>query len=226
MSSKKDSISSWRERKKVTRSFRKKGSLQVVKKTLKGIEYALYIVLLILVLIFVVSVIQEGLFESIESIQTVIQKTGAWGALLFVLFQITQVVIPGGVVNASGVILYGPWRGFLLNLVGNMTGGLIAFLLARRFGIKLVSIFFDEVHINRFQNKFEDSDYVPVFLAITVALPGVPDGALVYLTGIVTNMSVTKFMLIMLVGRGLSLLAYSIGIDNILRLLENILDAL
>ncbi len=99
-------------------------------------------------------------------------------------------------------------------------------MLARRFGTKLVYSFFEEDRIDRFQNNLEELNYVPVFLTVTFALPGFPDGALVYLAGSVTKISVAQFMLMMPAGRGISLLVYSVGIDVILRFIEHRLNFL
>jgi len=198
-----------------------------LKQVLKTIEYTFYVLIIITAVVASVYIIQNGIENSISQIQTFISTAGIWGSFFFISVQILQVIvpmIPGGAVHASGVILFGPLEGFILNMVGVLTGSIIAFFLARRFGLRLVSAFFDQELINRYQNKIDNFKHLNIGLTAAIALPGFPDDLLVYLTGIMTKMSVVSFIQIMVIGRGLSIGFYSIGIDNLLRILQNIIS--
>ena len=57
--------------------------------------------------------------------------------LLFVAFQAVQVVVPilpGGLGCLAGVLLFGPWWGFVYNYIGICAGSLMAFAIARNCG--------------------------------------------------------------------------------------------
>jgi len=197
-----------------------------LKKVLKTIEYTFYVLIIITAVIASIYIVQNGIENSLSQIQTFISAAGVWGSFFFMLVQILQVIvpiIPGGAVHASGVILFGPLEGFILNMVGVLTGSIIAFFLARRFGLRLVSAFFDQELIDRYQNKLDNFKHLNFGLTAAIALPGFPDDLLVYLTGIMTKMSAISFIQIMVIGRGLSIGFYSIGIDNLLRILQNII---
>ena len=59
------------------------------------------------------------------------------GPIIFMLLQILQVVIPiipGGISSAAGVLIFGPYLGFVYNYVGISIGSVIIFLLGRRYG--------------------------------------------------------------------------------------------
>ena len=74
-----------------------------------------------------------------------IRRAGFWGALLFLLLQTVQVVIPilpSGVSCLAGVLIFGPWCGFLYNYLGICAGSMLAFLIARHFGRPLLGRIF------------------------------------------------------------------------------------
>ena len=58
--------------------------------------------------------------------------------LLFQIFQIVVAILPGGLVELAGGILYGPLWGFAVALSGILLGTLCAFWISRRFGEPLV----------------------------------------------------------------------------------------
>jgi len=62
-----------------------------------------------------------------------IEGTGAAGALLFILgFAMTTVLfVPGMLFTLAGGVLFGPFMGTLLNLVGATLGASLSFLIAR-----------------------------------------------------------------------------------------------
>jgi len=196
-----------------------------LKKALEMVEYTFYILTVIVAIVATIFIIQNGIENSLTQVQAFISGAGVWGSFFFVFVQIFQVIIPmipGGAVHASGVLLFGPLEGFILSMIGVLIGSITAFFLGRRFGLRLVSLFFDQELITRYQNKLDNAKYLKIGLTSAIALPGFPDDLLVYLAGIMTNMSSFAFIQIMAIGRGLSIGFYSIGIDNILRILQNI----
>ena len=47
-------------------------------------------------------------------------------------------ILPGGVSCLAGVLIFGPWCGFLYNYLGICAGSMLAFLIARHFGRPLL----------------------------------------------------------------------------------------
>lgn len=192
----------------------------------KWIEYSLYVLVAIVTIITTIYIIQNGLTHSINQAQNIIQAVGVWGIFLFIILQIFQVIIPfipGGMVNSMGVILFGPVNGFFVNLIGILAGSMVAFMLAKRFGFKIASYFFDSMQIDKYRNKIDQSRHTAFGLTAAIALPGFPDDLLVYLAGILTNYSLLKFLIIMVIGRAISLGFYSIGLDTLIDVIQNFL---
>ena len=64
---------------------------------------------------------QSGILTSQERLTAFVAGCGSAGALLFVVFQAVQVVVPilpGGLGCLAGVLLFGPWWGFVYNYIG------------------------------------------------------------------------------------------------------------
>ncbi len=78
---------------------------------------------IILTLIIIATVTygyMQGYFTSIEDLQLMVSVAGMYGPVVFMLVQIIQVIlpiIPGGVSNFAGVMLFGPILGFIYNYV-------------------------------------------------------------------------------------------------------------
>jgi uncharacterized membrane protein YdjX (TVP38/TMEM64 family) len=66
-------------------------------------------------------------------IQKEVMSHGAWSAALYpILYACCNVLLlPGGVLSIGGGFFFGLWWGFLIILIGNVTGAAIAFLLSR-----------------------------------------------------------------------------------------------
>lgn len=57
---------------------------------------------------------KEGLFNSIDTFRDFILSYGAWANIIFMLVQVTQIVvpiIPGGLTTIFGVVIFGPLWG-------------------------------------------------------------------------------------------------------------------
>lgn len=77
-----------------------------------------------------------------EELQNLIEKTGVYGKLCFVLIsflQVTIVPIPAAITILAGNYLFGFWWGFFLSFIGIFAGSLFAFLLGRTIGRKFVN---------------------------------------------------------------------------------------
>ena len=114
-----------------------------------------YVSLLGLILCAVLAVLawNSGLLTSRQAMSAFIRRAGFWGPLLFLLLQTVQVVIPilpGGVSCLAGVLIFGPWCGFLYNYLGICAGSMLAFLIARHFGRPLLGRIFRPEQLERY----------------------------------------------------------------------------
>lgn len=155
--------------------------------------------------------IRTGLFTNKEQLQLFINKSGVWGPVFFILIQILQVifpVIPGGVTCLAGVILFGPYLGFLYSYIGIITGSCTNFYFARRYGEIFVKKFVDSSTYDKYMEKLNRGNKFDFMFAAAIVLPCAPDDILCMFAGL-THMSWQKFVCILLFGRPASLVFYS-----------------
>lgn len=130
-----------------------------------------------------------------------------WGSIIFLLLQIIQVIIPGGVTTVVGFMAFGPILGFILNYVGIVIGSIILFLLTRRYGKPFILLFMEEKLFARYERKLTSSTYEKVF-ALNMASPISPADILVMVTGL-SKMTFRRFLYIILLCKPISIVAYS-----------------
>jgi uncharacterized membrane protein YdjX (TVP38/TMEM64 family) len=160
---------------------------------------------------------QKGYFTSIEDLQQLVASVGVWGPLVFILSQILQVVfpiIPGGLGCLAGVILFGPIGGFAYNYIGIVLGSFIVFALSKRYGPALIVRLFPRSVTNRYLKWTEKKEKFKKWFAIAIFLPVAPDDLLCYIAG-TTRMKWKDYTSIILLGKPLSIAAYSLGLYSI-----------
>lgn len=164
---------------------------------------------------FMVYGIHLGIFTSREKMEAFVGGFGLWGPAVFILIQIVQVVIPiipGGISCLGGVLLFGPFLGFVYNYVGICIGSLIAFLLARRYGREFVIKMSSESLYNKYIGWLDKGKKFDIAFALAILFPMAPDDLLCFLAGL-TRMSMRKFTAIILLAKPASIAAYSAGLS-------------
>ena len=115
--------------------------MQQIKGLVANITAAgVFIVLLAFITIKYGPVITEIISDP-DEFRTVILSYDSLGALVFIMFQVLQIliaIIPGEVVQIAGGYIYGAPLATLLLLTGAVIGSSIAFGLARLMGYSLV----------------------------------------------------------------------------------------
>jgi uncharacterized membrane protein YdjX (TVP38/TMEM64 family) len=91
--------------------------------------------LLVATLIFA---LERGLplADAVARVQQRIMHLGVWSAIWYPLLYAccNVLLLPGGLLSIGGGFFFGLWWGFLIVLVGNVTGAAMAFLISRRIG--------------------------------------------------------------------------------------------
>ncbi len=176
--------------------------------------------LLIFVLVLLVMLLKayaDGRFHSVESLQQYVQQFGPFGPVVLIGIQILQVlipVLPGFFGCAVGSVLFGPNMGFWCNYIGIGGGSIIAFLLARRYGMPLLEDLFPSEKYEKWSKWASKSKSYTAFLFLAMLLPLFPDDYICYLTG-VTRMTAKKFVWIIILGKPWCILAYCLGFSLI-----------
>lgn len=92
--------------------------------------------LLLVGVVFAVAGHYFPLVEWISAIQQKVMRLGAWSAIWYpFLYACCNVLLlPGGLLSIGGGFFFGLWWGFLIVLVGNVTGAAISFYISRWLG--------------------------------------------------------------------------------------------
>ena len=153
-----------------------------------------------------------GLWEklnSVEKMRNFILDLGFWGRITFVFLQFLQVTfvpIPSTILTIAGSIIYGPLQGGLLSMSGILLGSVLAFLLGRVFGRRLVTFMVGKQTCEKWVRFLSKARYTFFFMML---LPMFPDDVLCLVAG-VTSMSWAFFVITNLLTRpiGIFLTSY------------------
>ena len=153
-----------------------------------------------------------GHFHSIDTLQSYVAAFGLWGPLILALIQMLQVVLPvlpGFTGCIAGAALFGSAGGFWVNYIGISAGSILAYWLAKRYGVQLVNKMLPMKKYEAYIAKLNRSSSYTVVLFLSILLPLAPDDFLCYFSGLI-NMSARKFIAIILVAKPWCILFYSI----------------
>lgn len=173
--------------------------------------------LLVIVLILVgLTVLLWNYFKNIagtqEGFREYINGFGAAAPLVFVGLHMLQVIVallPGEVLEIGAGFAFGAVEGTLLCLVGSALSSALVFAAVKRWGVKLVELFFDPDKIN--QMKFlNDVDKVKRLTFILFLIPGTPKDLLTYFAGL-TRLRVLEFVIISTLARIPSIVSSTVG---------------
>lgn len=162
---------------------------------------------------------KKGIFTDETQMELFLNSCGIFAPLFFVFIQAVQVIIPilpGAVGCVYGVMFWGPLKGFIFNYIGICIGSIGAFLIARRFGQRLVIQMTDEEFYDKYSKYLEMENRFEKIFALLIFLPVAPDDFLCYLAGI-SKMDLKKFVTIILLGKPAAIFLYSMGLNTVLQ---------
>lgn len=162
----------------------------------------------------VVYCIKLGIFTDMARFQKLIGASSILGPILFVLLQIIQVVIPiipGGISTAAGVLVFGPYLGFIYNYVGIVIGSIIIFLLSRRFGKPFILSLISDQTYEKYIGWLDDGKRFERIFALAIFLPMAPDDALCLIAGL-SKMSIKKYVAIIILAKPAAIYLYSMAL--------------
>ncbi|PYE47633.1 TVP38/TMEM64 family protein [Paenibacillus barcinonensis] len=172
-------------------------SKHIVVKILLGLITALSLGLL---LYYAADIIK--IMSSMDNFRAYIHSTGHWGPVMFILFQVLQIVvapIPGEIVQVAGGYIYGAALGSFYTTVGLILGSAIAFYFTRFIGRDFVSRLLQKQNV-KWMSFMQDERKFSIFLFIFFVVPGLPKDMLVFVAAL-TSISSLRFFTILLVGR-------------------------
>ena len=169
------------------------------------------VVAIIAILIFILFCAAVGYFIGVPMVRLAedpvqfrawVDGYGIWGKLIFVGMVVLQVVvalIPGEPIELAAGYAFGFLEGSLLTLCGFILGSWLVFLLVRKFGVKLVEVFFPPEKITQF-SFLKNPKKTKTIAFLLMLIPGTPKDFLSYFAGL-TQLSLKQWLLIVAIGR-------------------------
>lgn len=167
--------------------------------------------------------LSQGYFTDSTKLQALLNQTGIFAPLLFILLQIFQVIIPiipGGASSALGIVAFGPIWGFVYNYAGLVIDSILAFLLVKRYGKTFILKVCDQKTYDKYIGWLDKGKKFDRFFAAAIFFPCAPDDILCMIAGL-TSMTLKKFSMIIILGKPLALIAYSFGLSEILKIIDH-----
>lgn len=116
-----------------------------------------------------------------------------------VFLQIVIAFIPGEIFEIGAGYAFGFWEGTALCLLGSMVASGVVMWLVRKYGTRLVYVFFSKEKIEGI--KFlQDPKKLNMWVFIAFFIPGTPKDVMTYMIGL-TNMKISTFMMISTIAR-------------------------
>lgn len=126
-----------------------------------------------------------------------------------VILQVIVAVIPGEPFEIAGGYAFGAVKGTLLCIAACTAGSMIVFALVRKFGMKLVEVFFSREKLESVKFLKSSPKRDSLFLLIFM-LPGTPKDLLSYFAGL-TDIGVPAWLMICSLGRIPSIITSTVG---------------
>ena len=167
----------------------------------------------------------QDFFVDPDRLEERLRQMGAIAPVAFLAVQIIQTIIPiipGGVSSAIGVIVFGPFYGFIYNYIGLLIGSYIAFTLVKRYGKTFMLKVMEQKTYDKYIGWLAKGKKFDLFFALAILLPGMPDDILCMICGL-TNMRTRRFLLINIVCKPFGLLLYSFAMKEVLLFMSRLL---
>ena len=146
-----------------------------------------------------------------------VQQRGIWGRLAYagmVMLQVFVALIPGEPLEIAGGYAFGALEGTLLCTAGAALGSIMVFALVRRFGMRMVNVFFSK-ESTRMLKFLKNSPRRRLLLIILFIVPGTPKDLLCYYAGL-TDIPWRLWLVLCSAGRLPSIVTSTIGGDFLL----------
>ena len=139
---------------------------------------------------------------------------GIWSWFICIFMMVLQIIIaiiPGGALEIGAGYAFGIVAGSILCIIGSMIGCALVFQFVKKFGVKLIEVFFPIEKINSL--RFLKDERKRDFLAFIIFLvPGTPKDLLSYFMGL-TNMSLKRWLTISTIARTPAIVVSVMGGD-------------
>lgn len=126
-----------------------------------------------------------------------IRSAGPIGFLVLFGLQFLQIVvfvIPGEVVQIAAGMMFGPWLGLLLIIVGCFVASAFIYFLVHLLGAPFVQSIVDDKYLQKLDD-FEESGRLALVVGLLFLIPGFPKDVLTYIVPL-TNMNPLRYLVV------------------------------
>lgn len=148
---------------------------------------------------YVTEIFTEG---GVERLLQSMRDAGFFGLVVLFGLQCLQIIvafIPGEVTEVVAGMLYGPWLGTLIIMLGVITASAIVYWLVHFLGAPFVRSMVPTAYLTKLR-QFELEGKLNVVVFVLFLIPGLPKDVFTYLIGL-TDMKARTFVLLSSVGR-------------------------
>ena len=152
------------------------------------------------------------LAEEPEAFRLWVDSYGIFGRIAFIGMVVLQVLvafIPGEPVELAAGYAFGVVEGSLLTMAGFLIGSWLVYALVKRFGVRLVEVFFPQNKIAEFR-FLQNPKKTKIIAFILMTSPGTPKDFLSYFAGL-TPLKAGEWLAIVAVARIPSLITSTIS---------------
>ncbi len=150
--------------------------------------------------------------EKLDKLQAFVGEHWLAGTLIFIGVCIIQVVfalIPGEAVEIAAGVIFGPWWGTVICLVGITLGSCLVILLVRRFGRGFVESLYPREKIDSLP-ILNDPKKRNVIIFLLFLIPGTPKDLITYIIGL-TEVSIPMYIMLTTLARIPSIITSTFG---------------
>ena len=161
--------------------------------------FALMVIVVILIWPYIHEAFEPG---GLSRVIDDVRNAGPRGFLILLAIQFMQIVvafIPGEVVQMAACMMYGPWLGAAVVLLGCIISSAFVFAVVHRLGAPFVRDMVPTKYLDIF-NAFEESGKLSIVVFILFLIPAMPKDTFTYLVPL-TNMRMRDFLVLSNVGR-------------------------
>lgn len=161
--------------------------------------FALMVIVVILIWPYIHEAFEPG---GLSRVIDDVRNAGPLGFLILLAMQFMQIVvafIPGEVVQMAAGMMYGPWLGAAVVLLGCIISSAFVFAVVHRLGAPFVRDMVPTKYLDKF-NALEESGKLSIVVFILFLIPAMPKDTFTYLVPL-TNMRMRDFLVLSNVGR-------------------------
>jgi uncharacterized membrane protein YdjX (TVP38/TMEM64 family) len=157
---------------------------------------------LVAVLIYLKSSGVLSYMSSLEDFKTYIEGFGDKAYIVFFILQLISIIIapiPSNVSTVAGAMIFGMWKSFIITMIAIISGSIIVFLLARKFG-KAFTERFVNPKISEKYEKIINSSKGELMITLMLLFPFFPDDIINFLVGL-SGISFKRYFIILILTR-------------------------